>query len=134
MNPITELDRQMHVMQLPQLLLLFVFLTAYVTAIGRMFDTRARWRAAGVAALAAVGLCIAIQPWVLGALMVVAAIASIGLFVAATMLVSRTLGEVDAAVHAATSARAVTQPPASRVTRRPATWVGLFQRLKAATR
>lgn len=99
MNPLTELDRQMHAMQLPQLLLLFVFMTAYVTAIGRVLDPRGRWRAAALAALAAVGLCFAIQPWTVGALMVVAGIASIGLFVIATMLVCRALGEVDAAMQ-----------------------------------
>lgn len=134
MNPITELDRQMHVMQLPQLLLLLVFLTAYVAAIGRMLESRARWRAAGLAALAAVGLCFAVQPWVLGVLMIIGAVASVGLFVAATMLISRGLGEVDAAVRAVSPARAIAPAPGHAAVRVPARWIGLFQRLKAATR
>lgn len=134
MNPLTELDRQIHSMQLLQLLLLFVFMTAYVTAIGRVLGARGRRRAAGVAAAAAVGLGVAMQPWTVGVLMAVAGVASVGLFVMATVLVSRALGGVDAAVRLraavpAVAARVPGVQPAGTALR-----PGLFQRLWASAR
>jgi hypothetical protein len=77
-----------------------------VAAIGRMLEPRGRWRAAGIAALAAIGLCVAIRPWTVGALVVVACIGSVGLFVLATMLVCRAVGQADVVIreHMARSA------------------------------
>ena len=88
MNPLNDLDNQL---QLPQLLLLLVFLAAYVAAIGRMFGARGWTRAVVVAALSAVGLGIVIEPWTLAALLVVGSIAAVGAFALAATLVSRGL-------------------------------------------
>jgi hypothetical protein len=87
-NPLHELDRQF---QLPQLLLLLVFLAAYVSAIGRLLGPRGRWRAAALAALAAIGLSATVQPWTLGALLVAGGVAAVGAFALVTMLVCRGL-------------------------------------------
>jgi hypothetical protein len=114
MNPLTELHRQIHSLQLLQLLLLFVFVIAYLTTIGRVWGTRGRLRAAAVGALAAIGLCVAIDPWTVGALVIAGAVGSVGLFVLATMFVWRALGEVDAVMHVQRVATALPLPVADR--------------------
>ncbi len=92
MNPFNELDNQLQPMQSLQLLLLFVFLSAYVAAIGGVFGPRGRVRASALAVLAAVGLCAVVTPWAVGALLVATSIGAVGVFVAATMLMCRALG------------------------------------------
>lgn len=91
MNLLHELDRQLLAMQLPQLLLLLVFLGAYVAAIGRLLGPRGRVRAGALAALAAVGLCVAIRPWTVGVLLVAGSVAAVGAYVLATMILWRVL-------------------------------------------
>ena len=109
MNPLAELDRQLHTLQFLQLLLLFVFVIAYLTAIGRVLAARGRRRAAALATAAALGLCLTIEPWTVGALMVAAAIGSVGLFVLVTMFMSRAIGAVDTVI--AESATQTTPAP-----------------------
>lgn len=96
MNLLHELDRQLLAMQLPQLLLLLVFLGAYVAAIGRLLGPRGRVRAGVLAALAAVGLCIAIRPWTVGVLLVAGSVAAVGGYVLATMILWRVLEAAEA--------------------------------------
>jgi hypothetical protein len=109
-NPFNELDHQLQSMQSLELLLLFAFLAAYAAAIGRVFGPRGRLRASAMAALAGIALCVVVDPWVVGALLVAIAVGAVGLFVAATMLVCRALGlnGVGTAAHIARPA-----PPAS---------------------
>jgi len=112
MNPLVELDRHLHTLQLLQLLLLFVFVIAYLTAIGGVWAAQGRRRAALLAAAAALGLCVTIDPWTVGALMVAAAIGSVGLFMLATMAMSRAIGAVDTVI--ADTAPAPLAPAADR--------------------
>jgi hypothetical protein len=116
MNPLAELDRHWHTLQFLQMLLLFLFVIAYLTAIGRVWAGRGRRRAAALAAAAAVGLCLTIDPWTVGALMVAGAVGSVGLFVLATMFMSRAIGAVDTVVpaSAADDAAAPLAPAADR--------------------
>jgi hypothetical protein len=92
MNPWIELDRQAAALQSWQLLLMLVFLLGYASMIGGLLSRRARWRAALLAALAGIALCVLTAPWVLGALMLALAVGAIGLFVGLSLLTSRLLG------------------------------------------
>jgi hypothetical protein len=95
-NLLEELNRQLHAMPSARLLLLFVFLIAYVIAISGFIEGRGRGRAAVVALISAICLCAIFKPWTAGVVLVVGAVAGIGLFAAAAMLLSRMLG-VDSA-------------------------------------
>lgn len=119
MNLLHELDRQLLVMQLPQLLLLLVFLGAYVTAIGQLLGTRGRLRAGALAALAAVGLCIAMRPWTVGVLLVTGSVAAVGGYVLATMILWRALEAAEARRRALASAAPRRPGPARPGTRAP---------------
>ena len=96
MNLIAELDRQPDALLPLQLLLLFVFFTAYVTAMSGLFGATGRGRAATVALCAAIGVGFVFQPWTLGALIIAGSIGAVGVFIAVTLLFSRLLG-VDGA-------------------------------------
>lgn len=106
-NLLTELDRHPNSMPPVQLFLLLVFLAAYVSAVSGFLGSRGRWRAAGIALSAAIGLCLAFTPWTLGALLVVGAVGAVGLFIVVTLVLSRALGvdsraaAIDDAVAAA---------------------------------
>jgi hypothetical protein len=91
-NLLEELNRQLNAMPSARLLLLFVFLIAYVIAISGFIDGRGRQRAAVVALLSAICLCAIFKPWTAGVVLVVGAVAGIGLFAAAALLLSRLLG------------------------------------------
>jgi hypothetical protein len=85
-------DRYPNALPSAQLFLLFVFVTAYVCAVSGFFGVRGRWRAAGIALLAAIGLCLAFKPWTTGVLLVAGSVGGVGLFIAITLLISRMLG------------------------------------------
>lgn len=91
MNPWLALRQQSAALESWQLLLMLLFLLGYLGAIGRLLDARGRWRAAALASVSGATLCLLMAPWVLGALMLAAAIGVVGLFSAAVMLVSRLL-------------------------------------------
>lgn len=98
MNPIAALDQQSPQLQPLQLLLMGIFLTAYLTAVTGLLQPRGRWRAAGVALLAGVGMGFAFTPWTLGALLAALSVGAVGLFIRVSWLLSRALG-----VHEQTS-------------------------------
>lgn len=117
MNPLYELDRQLPALQLPQLLLLLVFLGAYAAAIGRILGPRGRARAAALAALSAVGLCVAIQPWTVGVLLLAGGVAAVGAYVLATMILWRAVEAAEARRQLAAPLSADTAAPAPAVRR-----------------
>ena len=117
MNTLTEFNRQLHSPQQLQLLLLFVFVIAYLTTIGHVWGARGRLRAALIAALAAVGLCLTIDPWTVGALVIAGAVGAVGLFVLVTMFVWRALGDVAIAAQAPREAAAPSPVADTRVVR-----------------
>ena len=95
----TELGDSLERMSFMQLLLLFGFVTCYVLAIGGLFGSTVRWRAAGLAALLAAVFSGLTEPWVHGALLIAFVVAGLGVFVLASWMLARVLGP-----------RALTQP------------------------
>ncbi|WP_341891802.1 hypothetical protein [Variovorax sp. YR752] len=92
MNPFAALDQQPASLLPAQLLLMGLFLTSYVAAVTRLLGPRGRWRSAGVALLAALGLGLVITPWTLAALLVACSVGATGLFIGLTWALSRLLG------------------------------------------
>jgi hypothetical protein len=82
-----------------QLLAMFVFVIAYLVAVGALFSARVRWRAAGVALVAAVGVSALATPWTTGVLMIAGCVGGIGLFVVLAMLFSRGVAQPLAEVR-----------------------------------
>ena len=87
-----ELGDSLERMSFMQLLLLFGFVTCYVLAIGGLFGSTVRWRAAALALLQAGAFTALTDPWVHGALLVVFVVAGLGLFVVLSWLLARALG------------------------------------------
>lgn len=92
MNPWMDLQHQSATLEPWQLLLLMLFVLGYTGCIGRLLEARARWRAALLAGVSGLAFCLLMAPWVLGALMLAAAVGVLGLFTALVMLTSRLLG------------------------------------------
>ncbi len=88
----TELGDSLERMNFMQLLLLFGFVTCYVLAIGGLFGSTVRLRAAGLALLQAGAFTALTDPWVHGALLMAFAVAGLGLFVVLSWLLARALG------------------------------------------
>lgn len=87
-----ELGDSLERMSFMQLLLLFGFVTTYVVAVGGLFGTVVRLRAAGLALLQSVAFAALTDPWVHGALLVAFVVAGLGLFVMLSWLLARLLG------------------------------------------
>lgn len=87
-----ELGDSLERMSFVQLLLLFGFVTCYVLAIGGLFGSTVRLRAAGLALLQAGAFTALTDPWVHGALFMAFAVAGLGLFVLLSWLLARALG------------------------------------------
>ena len=118
-----ELGDSLERMSFMQLLLLFGFVTGYVLALGGLFDTTVRLRAAALALAQAVGFAALTDPWVHGALLVVFVVAGLGLFVVLSWLLARLLGPRPQPEPADTSVLAVpdtTPPPSQPQPLRPA--------------
>ncbi len=88
-----------------QLVLAFAFLISYSLAIGGMFGASGRRRAALAALIAAVAFAALTQPWVHGVLLVVCAVAGLGLFITLVWALSLYFGA------AGTAGAATVQPP-----------------------
>ena len=73
-----ELGDSLERMSFMQLLLLFGFVTTYVVAVGGLFGTAVRLRAAGLALVQAVAFAALTDPWVHGALLVAFVVAGPG--------------------------------------------------------
>jgi hypothetical protein len=86
-----ELGDSLERMNFMQLLLLFGFVTCYVVAIGGLFGSTVRLRAAGLALLQAAAFAALTDPWVHGALLIAFAVAGLGLFVVVSWLLARAL-------------------------------------------
>lgn len=116
MNPWLDLQRQPAALETWQLLLMLLFLLGYLGSIGRLLDGRGRLRAAALASVSGASLCLLMAPWVLGALMLAAAVGAVGLFTALVMLISRLLGVDRPAAAAAAPLPAeegIAAPPAT---------------------
>ncbi|MFT3666675.1 hypothetical protein [Piscinibacter sp.] len=97
MNPFAALDHQPPALQPVQLLLMGVFLTAYLAAVTSLLDPRGRMRAAGIALAAGIGMGFVFTPWTLGALLAAASVGAIGVFIGLSWVLSRALGVHDRA-------------------------------------
>jgi hypothetical protein len=106
----TELGDSLERMSFMQLLLLFGFVTSYMLALGGLFGTTVRLRAAVLALVQAAAFTLLTDPWVHGALLVVFVVAGLGLFVMLSCLLARLLAPralslpPDAQVEATTDA------------------------------
>ena len=89
------LDAQPPALLSAQLLLMGVFLSAYVAAVTSLLGVSGRLRAAAVALLAGVGLCVAFTPWTVGVLLAAGSVGAVGLFIGLSWLLSRALGVHD---------------------------------------
>jgi hypothetical protein len=87
----TELGDSLERMSFMQLVLLFGFVTCYVLALGGLFGSTVRMRAAVLALVQAVAFTALTAPWVHGALLVVFVVAGLGLFMMLTWLLARLL-------------------------------------------
>ena len=87
-----ELGDSLERMSFMQLLLLFGFVTTYVVAVGGLFGTAVRLRAAAAALVQAVAFVALTDPWVHGALLVAFVVAGLGLFVMLSWLLARLFG------------------------------------------
>lgn len=88
----SELGDSLDRMSFMQLLLLFGFVTTYVVAVGGLFGTAVRLRAAGLALVQVVAFAALTDPWVHGALLLAFVVAGLGLFVMLSWLLARVLG------------------------------------------
>lgn len=84
-----DLNKTLHQLSLEQHLLAMVFLLGYGCALGSMFSTAGRLRAAALALLAAAAFAALTRPWEHGVLLVGCAIGGLALFIAAAWLLSR---------------------------------------------
>lgn len=83
-----ELNKTLHQLTLAQYLLAVVFLLGYGIALGSMFGSTTRLRALLLALLAAAGFAGLTQPWEHGVLLILCAIAGVGLFIAVAWVFS----------------------------------------------
>ena len=91
MSVASELHTSLQSMGFVQLLLAIVFLAGYSVACSPLFGARGKVRAGVVALLAAIGFVAFTQPWVHGVLLVVGAVAGLGLFSATGWALSAAL-------------------------------------------
>jgi hypothetical protein len=129
----TELGDSLERMSFMQLLLLFGFVTCYVVALGGLFGSSVRLRAAALALLQAVGFAALTDPWVHGALLVVFVVAGLGLFVMLSWLLARLLAPRQlpppVVAQAESAPDSTTQPP--QPPRRHADALGAVSKLSA---
>jgi hypothetical protein len=90
-HTMAELSDSLERMSFMQLLLLFGFVICYVLALGGLFGSSMRLRAAVLALLLAAGFTVLTDPWVHGALLVAFVVAGLGLFVGLSWLLARLL-------------------------------------------
>ena len=106
----SELHNTLRTMGFIQLLLAFVFLTGYALALSSLTGALGRKRAGVVALLAAVGFAAITQPWVHGVLLMVFAVAGLGLFIAIVWMLSRLFGLAAGRAQAPLDGAAQAQP------------------------
>lgn len=109
-----ELRHTLQTMGFVQLLLVLVFLGAYVLALSGLTGALGRQRSAAVALAAAVGFAFATPAWAIGAMMMVLAVAGVGLFVAIVLALDRLAARragVDVGTLAAEGAMSETELP-----------------------
>ena len=80
MSVASELHTSLRSMGFVQLLLAIVFLAGYSVACSPLFESRGRLRAGVIALLSAIGFIAFTRPWEHGVLLVVGAVAGLGLF------------------------------------------------------
>jgi hypothetical protein len=88
MTVFSELGATLRAFDFIQLLLAFLFLNSYAIVLGELFGPLGRLRAAAFALAAAAGFVALTDPWMHGVLLVVAAVAGIGMFIVAVWALS----------------------------------------------
>jgi hypothetical protein len=80
--PMEDITASLNKLSLLQMVLAWTFVACYALALGGLLEARGASRAAGVAVVAAVAFCVLGDNWVHGALLVMFAVAGMGVFVA----------------------------------------------------
>lgn len=88
MTVFSELGVTLRAFDFVQMLLALLFLTGYAAALGELFGPRGRRRAAGLAVAAAGAFVAMTDPWIHGVLLVVVAVAGVGMFIVAAWVLS----------------------------------------------
>jgi hypothetical protein len=92
MSVLDEVFDSLRLMTQLQLLLAFLACTGYALAQGKLVPAKGRRIAGSVAFIASAGFAFESTQWMHAAMLLTFAIAGLGLFVAATWLISRALG------------------------------------------
>lgn len=89
LSPMDDITASLNKLSLLQMVCAWTFVACYALALGGVLEARGSRRAAGTAVLAAVLFCALSENWVHGALLVLFAVAGMGLFVAAAWVLAR---------------------------------------------
>jgi hypothetical protein len=89
LSPMDDIAVSLNKLSLLQMVCAWTFVACYALALGGMLEPRGSRRAAGIAVLAAVLFCALSENWVHGALLVMFAVAGMGLFVALAWALAR---------------------------------------------
>lgn len=89
LSPMDDITVSLNKLSLLQMVCAWTFVACYALALGGMLEARGSRRAAGIAVLAAVLFCALGENWVHGALLVMFAVAGMGLFVAVAWALAR---------------------------------------------
>lgn len=92
LSPMDDINASLNKLSLLQMVFAWTFVACYALALGGMLEARGSRRAAATAVLAAVLFCAFGDNWVHGALLVMFAVAGMGLFVAAAWVLARLAG------------------------------------------
>ncbi len=109
-----ELGHSLERMSFVQLLLLFGFVTTYMVALGGLFGSWVRLRAAAAALAQALAFVALTDPWVHGALLVAFVLGALGVFVMLSWLLARVFGPRAMPLPPVDSALADAPPAASQ--------------------
>ncbi|MET0335877.1 MAG: hypothetical protein ABW190_16535 [Rhizobacter sp.] len=111
-------------LNLTQMVCAWAFVACYALALGGMFGPTGSQRAAGLAALSAVLFCVFADYWVHGALLVLFAVAGMGVFVAVAWALARLAGW-----FVQSGERVDTPTPAPAVRAKPQPFGGMLRAL-----
>jgi MFS family permease len=87
-----DITTSLNKLSLLQMVLAWTFVACYALALGGMLESRGARRAAALAVVAAVVFCALSENWVHGALLVMFAVAGMGVFVAAAWALVSVVG------------------------------------------
>lgn len=125
LKPMDDIAVSLEKLGLVHMVLAWAFVACYALSLGGMLGATGSRRAAVLAVVAAVSFCVISENWVHGALLVMFAVAGMGLFVATAWALARI-----AAWGVQQGQRPVVPAPAPRVAARPQPAAGMLRWLR----